>query len=279
MANRSQAGDLLGRQTKGQTRPGRLQLFNPIIDRLLEAMPSAGHPFSLVDIGIGSHPATTIEWANHLTPPLPSEVAVSRITGIERDEGYVAAANSVLHSSSPGLPTVRIVHGSFDHAAVSQAAIVRVANVLRVYSDAQRIAAESALASRLPSTAFVVEVTCTPEGHLGTALVSHAQDRSLVPLDLVFAFAPSAAETGGFAPIRFRDWLPRRYRRTCTPQSDVGKLLAEWKDCWSSVRPKLATDANSFVASSQALAQGRDDVVCHAPLGLVHWRLPQSTPG
>lgn len=267
---------LIGRSTKGQTRPGRLRLFDPVVDAALHhrLTDRAGRPAVAVDIGVGSTPVTLVEWAQHLALG-----GAARVIGIERDASYVAQAQDELRATESGqcpltsIATtdirIEVVHGSFDHPVLQSADVVRVANVLRVYSDQQRQQAEDLLAARCLAGVRVVEITCDPEGHVGTALTSRVSGGVLIPESLAFGIDATAVASAGLAPIRFRDWLPRRYRRGLKPDSPVGRLLVDWMTSWRRVKNKesleglresarlIGADANiAFHASSSAALIG-----------------------
>lgn len=273
------APPLPGRGTKGQTKAGRLRLFDVVLDAAVVDRLTAtdDRPLFVADVGIGATPVTLVEWARHLARHSPS----IRLTGIERDAAYVAVAQSALakDSSRPKASCeIDVVHGSFDHVALHRADVVRIANVLRVYSDTQRIEAEQFLATRCPEGTKVVEITCDPLGNIGTALTSQILSATFVPQTLTFVLDAAAVAEAGSAPIRFRDWLPRRFRRRAGPNTCVGQFLSTWMREWTTLEDKTTVEAVQKSAEALTAEDGVTVATGGAmqPAVFVGWQLPQA---
>lgn len=78
----------------------------------------------------------------------------------------------------------------------------------------------------------------------------------------------------GFAPVVFRDWLPRDLRRRVKPGEWIYDLFSKWTSAWESVR----TDdpRASFVASVKALGPEFDGAM--ADRGFVIYRPAGGVP-
>jgi hypothetical protein len=146
----------LGQPTRGTTNPNRLRrMDNWIATRLRDTLRNAADPL-VIDLGFGQSPVTAIELLSRLRPVRP-DVA---ILGLEIDADRVAAARSAPSAQLPGLSFAR---GGFELAG-RRPVIVRVANVLRQYPEADVARSWSAMQHGLAVGGVIVEGTCDEIG-------------------------------------------------------------------------------------------------------------------
>jgi hypothetical protein len=156
--SRTPPGRPVGNVTRGTTNPNRLRR----IDRWLVAagarqLRAAPDPL-VVDLGFGASPVTTLELATRLRAVRPDV----EVVGLEIDPARVAAAAPF---AGPG---VRFALGGFELAGRElsgrRPVIVRAANVLRQYDEAEVLEAWTTMASRLAPRGLIVDATCDELG-------------------------------------------------------------------------------------------------------------------
>jgi hypothetical protein len=210
----------IDRPTKTRTARGRLAW----LDRLLcQSGAVSLEGALLVDVGFGDEPFTTLEWAAHVA------AAGARVIGIEQNPAHVARAQSHLMAATP---TLCLRTGGFDLVeSLGEnrcARVIRVANVLRAYPEHDVKQAWLMMARSLEENGLLIDATCDREGHVGTALWLRRCQQRLVPERLFF----STDGTRGFAPLLFRDTLPRVYRRRAKPGTPIDAFFRQWMDAW-----------------------------------------------
>ncbi len=147
----------VGQVTRGTTGTNRLRRFDRWINHLCgPELRRTDRPLA-VDLGFGAHPATCLEWQHALA----RINARTRVVGVEIDRGRVAAARGVIEA----------IHGGFEIPTADRPLIIRAANVLRQYEQADVQPAWELMASRLAARGWIIDGTCDEQGRL-TAMVS-----------------------------------------------------------------------------------------------------------
>jgi hypothetical protein len=147
-----------GEITRGTTGPNRLRRMDRwIVHRaasVLRRYPDA----SIVDLGFGRSPVTTVELSDRLAERMGRRCSV---VGLEIDPERVAAARRIERGA------VRFQLGGFEVPVSGRIAVIRAANVLRQYDEAQVAGAWGRMSDRLVPGGLLVEGTCDELGRLG----------------------------------------------------------------------------------------------------------------
>jgi hypothetical protein len=235
--------DAPDRKTRGRTSPGRLRALDAY---LLEAeaalLSTALGDAAFVDVGFGEHPWTTLETAAAFEDRFPGVPVI----GVEREPERVEAAQ--VHARE----RLSFVCGGFDRlASLGPARVVRAMNVLRTYPEAQARDAHALLSVPLIEGGLVLEGSADPDGALLTAHLLRRRDGRLHREALLFFTDFSR----GFAPLMFRDWLPRDLRRRVLPGEWVRDFFDAWTGAWAEVREIAGCPERAFVESARRLAE------------------------
>lgn len=156
----SPGGRPQGTITRGTTNPNRLRRFDRWIAHRMGAA-LRGHPApTVVDLGYGASPITTLELADRLVVLNPA----IDVVGIEIDPDRVAAAAALAR------PGVRFVLGGFEVPlpAGRRPLVIRAANVLRQYDESEVAGAWARITGRLEAGGLLVEGTCDELGRLAS---------------------------------------------------------------------------------------------------------------
>lgn len=163
----------VGQPTRGTTGPNRLRRFDSWICHRGAAVLGA-NPL-VVDVGFGATPATTIELARRIARGRPRGWS-ARVVGVEIDARRVATAQAWSASHPDRGPVSLDFHlGGFD-LPVGQAAVIRVANVLRQYPEEHVGPAWALMAGSLGADGILVEGTCDELGRLASWVTIPASD-------------------------------------------------------------------------------------------------------
>jgi hypothetical protein len=250
---------------KGRTARGRLRAVDAFLIERERALISARGPAPFIDVGFGEEPVTTIDSAESFHA-LNSELVV---IGIEAD-----VQRALLAASSDRPPLLRFVRGDFALLALlPRARLIRVMNVLRSHREEDVDAIHALLGNALVDGGLAVEGSADPVGDI---VVAHLLRRSgellrreALLFHTTFAF--------GFAPVLFRDWLPRDLRRRSKPGQWVHAFFGRWTSAWEAVRS--ADPHASFVASVEELHRRGEPVDGSlAARGFMCWRPPDGVP-
>lgn len=267
---------MLSTPSRGRTAPGRLAALDAWVchaerDLLLRRDgPWALAPY--VDVGLGDTPVTTLESAAALRTVRPDLL----VLGIDHDAARVAAAAPY----ADAFTTFR--EGGFDLPPPVR--LARVLNVLRQYPPAALPDIHRRLGAAVLPGGLVLEGTSDARGGV---LVTHLLRRDpdgaspLVREGLLFHTDFSQ----GFAPLLFRDRLPRDLRRVA-PGTAHHTFFAAWTAAWSEGRDAARGSAEEtprarFVASVTGLAArvpGIDPDPWLAANGYLVWRPPGGVP-
>ncbi len=249
------------RTTRGRTRPGRLRALDHYLLRY--ERPLLEGPF--IDLGFGETPGTTLEAA-----ALFREVAPSlEVLGLEIDPARVQAAAPAQSAHT------RFQLGGFE--SLEPARLVRVMNVLRGYRAEELPQAHALLGAALTEGGLAVEGSADPSGGLLTCHLLRRREGVLHREALLFFTAFEA----GFAPMQFRDWLPRDLRRRVLPGEPIHAFLRAWTLAWEQTRADQPTPQAAFAASQRALATTLPGVASDpwlADHGYLLWRPEDGVP-
>jgi hypothetical protein len=124
-----------------------------------------------------------------------------------------------------------------------------------------------------------VEGSADPAGSITVAHLLRREEQGLSREALLF----HTDFVHGFAPLLFRDWLPRDLRRRVRPGEPIHAFLEQWTAAWKSVREAHATagPAEAFLRSAEALARSVEGIDTDGWLlehGYLRWRPTQGVP-
>jgi hypothetical protein len=228
------------RRTRGRTRAGRLAALDTWLLATERPLLEAPGDAPVVDVGFGAEPWTLLELAGAVRSVNPGLAVV----GLERDDAALRAAEDPCVGAG-----ITLREGGFDLNGIAPARLVRAMNVLRGYTGAEAAAAHALLGAGLCEGGLLAEGSAAEDGSLCTAHLLRRVDGALRHEALWFATDFSR----GFAPLQFRDWLPRDLRRSVKPGTAIHGLLQRWMEAWESVRTGLSPP-EAFSASLNVLA-------------------------
>ena len=216
----------VGAVTRGTTNPNRLRRMDRwIAAELAPELRRSGPAPVAVDLGYGAAPWTAVELYQRLAVVRPDV----RVVGIEIEPERVAVAQR--YARPPGLSFRR---GGFEvpldgPAAAGGALLIRAANVLRQYEEAQVADAWALLCGRLAPGGLLVEGTCD---EIGRRQVWVALDRT-GPRTVTFA-----ARLGGLErPSDLAERLPKALIHRNVPGEPVHAFLRDMDRAWASAAP------------------------------------------
>ncbi|GGT44781.1 class I SAM-dependent methyltransferase [Streptomyces chromofuscus] len=217
----------MGSVTRGTTHPNRLRRM----DRWITAVHGrelrrAADPVA-VDLGYGAAPWTAVELLNRLRATVPH----ARVVGVEIEPARVAAAQPYARE---GL-TFR--HGGFEVPLPRRPHLIRAANVLRQYDEAEVAGVWERLCARLAPAdpargsrgGLLVEGTCDEIGrrHVWVALGPEG------PRTVTFA-----TRLGSLArPSDLAERLPKALIHRNVPGEAVHAFLRDFDRAWAAAAP------------------------------------------
>jgi hypothetical protein len=229
------------RPTCARTRAGRLSRLDEDLC-LEEAALLARTDGCVVDLGFGATPVTTRELAAALPPHL-------RVIGVEADP------RNVPPNADEGRVSFRV--GGFElDPELRPALVVRLMNVLRGYPPGEAAPARARVGAALAEGGVLIEGSCGPHGEVAVAGWWRRRGPDLVPEALLF----STTFANGFAPLVFRDRLPRDARGAVRDGTPLHRFFREWTAAYEEVRPSVPDARGRFVAAAALLSGRRDDV-------------------
>lgn len=231
---RENGGMAEGRVTRGTTGVNRLRRM----DRWIAAHPvfrAAADPL-VVDLGYGGSAWTPRELLQRLRRVRPD----ARVTGIEIDPDRVARARTQVEAARVagelGLDGLEFARGGFEVPLAGDArpAVIRAANVLRQYDEAEVGAAWELMLARLQPGGLLVEGTCNEVGRVASWVglrASGADATASGPESFTIALhLDSLAEAGGPSVVAER--LPKALIHRNVPGERIYDLLraldAQW---------------------------------------------------
>ncbi|WAU85801.1 class I SAM-dependent methyltransferase [Streptomyces sp. Qhu-G9] len=222
---RARAATPVGTVTRGTTNPNRLRRM----DRWIAATHGAelrrsGDPVA-VDLGYGAAPWTALELLQRLRTAAPR----ARVVGVEIDPARVAAAKPYERDG------LEFRHGGFEIPLPERPSLIRAANVLRQYEEAEVAAVWARLCARLaPADAvsrggLLVEGTCDEIGrrHVWVALGPEG------PRTVTFATRLGSLDR----PSDLAERLPKALIHRNVPGEPVHAFLRDFDRAWASAAP------------------------------------------
>ena len=228
--------------TRGKTAPQRLRRLDQF---LLAFQPGllAGPGSTVVDLGYGRAPITTIEWFERLREQHPQVAMV----GVERDPERVASAEP---HARPGLSFRK---GDFQLPVLSgeRVRLLRALNVLRQYEEGAATAAHRQLIAQIDEGGLVVEGTCDPLGRTLVVTLLRRSSGQLQSEGLLFATNLSTT----FDPRDFQPVLPKHLIHRMLPGEPIHDFFDAWDHSAKLTRDRSAFGVRQhFVAAAEALA-------------------------
>ncbi len=210
------------RPTRGRTRPGRLARLDPFLAGIVAGWPADG-PDTILDVGLGARPDTTVELHRALVAVRPGVHTV----GLDLRPEPVAALEAL------GEPGLSGVVGGFDTPVGGRIGLVRAANLLRQYALPQVPSALAALGRWLEPGGILVEGSTDRDGHRGAFRVFRAAPGGLHPLGLLFLCELS----GPFHPRALTPYLPRGLGWHGHPAPVLRPLFHAWTTAFERSHP------------------------------------------
>lgn len=235
----------VGTVTRGTTNPNRLRRMDRWITAthgpaLRRALP---HP-TAVDLGYGAAPWTAVE----LLERLRSVRGDVQVYGVEISPERVAAARPYERA---GLAFVRggfeLPVGGVTGGGSRGLALIRAANVLRQYAEAEVRPAWEKLCARLAPDGLLVEGTCDEIGrrHVWVALGPEG------PRTVTFAARLAALA----APSDLAERLPKALIHRNVPGEPVHAFLRDFDRAWATAAPYGALSARQrWIRAAHTLA-------------------------
>ena len=195
----------------------------------------------VVDLGYGASPITAVELHQRLT----AVRADTQVVGIEIEPSRVELGRQLVQQL--GTPGLTFRRGGFEVPLDGRSAtLIRAANVLRQYDEADVPDAWARLCSRLTSDGLLLEGTCDELGRLSTwaALDRHG------PISLTLSY-----RLAGLAdPIEIAPRLIKALIHRNVPGEPVHDFLTALSRAWAVNAPLASHGARQrFIASAQAL--------------------------
>lgn len=230
----------IGTPTRGTTNANRLRRVDRwLIGRYAARLRREPAPV-VVDLGYGAHPVTTLELATRLRAVHPRV----RVVGLKIDPARVAAAQPL---SGGG---VWFARGGFEvslpEGIAARPVVIRAANVLRQYAEADVAPAWAAVTARLAPGGVLLDVTSDEIGRRCCWVAVGADG----PVSLTFA----AALTWLDAPSDLAERLPKSLIHRNVTGERVHAFLTAWDAAWAAAAP-LGTYGRRqrFIAAAGAL--------------------------
>ncbi len=270
------------RVTRGKTAQGRLRSLDVFLREREPHLLSAKRPL-IVDVGLGYAPHTTLDSARYLG----ARARELRVIGVDIDAARVAAARRFVRESAlERRAALEFRCGGFDLplAPEERPTVIRAMNLLRQYRPETVDDAHARLSARLRPGGLLLEGSCDRHGG---RLTAHLLRRGACPDDAALRREGLLFFTDfsrGFAPMMFRDFLPRDLRRRAAPGSSIRALLDRWTDAWRSVQGRSDISLQTCFSRSVALLRARAPTlgVAAAPAltarGYMLWRPPGGVP-
>lgn len=232
--------------TRGKTARNRLRRTDTFV--LLDRPSRLRHlPACYVDLGFGAEPDTTLETAARLGPHWSDLVVI----GVELDPERVERAAS---AARPGRIDFRV--GGFDLplAAGEVPGVIRAANVLRQYAEADHAPAVQTLLGRLAPGGLLLEGTSSPTGRLLAMNVYEPGDPPSRRLVL------SVNLRRLWRPRELQAVLPKNLIHRAPPDSPLDTFFGHWERTWTQARSRQVAPAAAFADAADALAAAGYDI-------------------
>ncbi|MFE9686436.1 class I SAM-dependent methyltransferase [Streptomyces sp. NPDC006285] len=257
----ARAAKPVGTVTRGTTNPNRLRRMDRWITATHGAeLRRADDPLA-VDLGYGAAPWTAVELLQRLRTTAPR----ARVVGVEIDPARVAAAQPY---ERDGL-TFR--HGGFEIPLPARPTLIRAANVLRQYDEAEVPAVWARLCGRLAPAdgtsrgGLLVEGTCDEIGrrHVWVALGPEG------PRTVTFATRLGSLDR----PSDLAERLPKALIHRNVPGEPTHAFLRDFDRAWAAAAPYASYGAR------QRWVRAVRDLTADWPVtdGVTRWRQGEVT--
>ncbi len=244
MTVRAASLPVVGTVTRGTTNPNRLRRMDRWIAATHGAELRRVEDPVAVDLGYGAAPWTAVELLGRLRAAAPR----TRVVGVEIEPARVAAARPY---EREGLAFVR---GGFEVPVPGRPVLVRAANVLRQYDEAEVAAVWRRLCARLapadPVTGgrggLLVEGTCDEIGrrHVWVALGPEG------PRTVTFATRLGSLDR----PSDLAERLPKALIHRNVPGEPVHAFLRDFDRAWAAAAPYASYGARQrWLRTARAL--------------------------
>lgn len=261
----------LDSQTRGRTSRGRLRALDAYLCHAEHALLSRRDgPWAtavFVDVGFGEHPWTTLESAEAFRALHPGLTVI----GVELDSERALAASA----HADGLTHFRQGGFALPLGEDEPARLVRAMNLLRQGPPERVPEVHRTLGGYLLPSGLLVEGSADPTGAILTAhLLRRGPDADAPLVREALLFHTDFRH--GFAPMLFRDWLPRDLRRRVRPGEPVHAFFSEWVSAWEAARAAGHTaPPDAFREAALRLAARTGEVATEAWLlerGCLVWK-------
>ncbi|MFI1409613.1 class I SAM-dependent methyltransferase [Streptomyces sp. NPDC020707] len=257
----ARAAKPVGTVTRGTTNPNRLRRMDRWIAATHgAALRRADDPVA-VDLGYGAAPWTAVELLQRLRTAAPR----ARVVGVEIDPARVAAAKPYERDG------LRFRHGGFEIPLPVRPTLIRAANVLRQYEEAEVAAVWARLCARLAPAdsgsrgGLLVEGTCDEIGrrHVWIALGPEG------PRTVTFATRLGSLDR----PSDLAERLPKALIHRNVPGEPVHAFLRDFDRAWASAAPYASYGAR------QRWIRAVRDLTADWPVvdGVTRWRQGEVT--
>ncbi|MEE1755594.1 class I SAM-dependent methyltransferase [Streptomyces sp. SP18CS02] len=216
----------VGTPTRGTTNPNRLRRMDRWIAAVHgPALRRGDEPPVAVDLGYGAAPWTAVELLQRLRTADPR----AQVVGVEIEPARVAAAKPYERAG------LTFVHGGFEVPVAGSPALIRAANVLRQYDEAEVVAVWARLCARLAPGGLLVEGTCDEIGrrHVWVALGPEG------PRTVTFATRLGSLER----PSDLAERLPKALIHRNVPGEPVHAFLRDFDRAWAAAAPYASLGA------------------------------------
>jgi len=248
----------VGRITRGTTGTNRLRRF----DRWIAALPAlrrAADPL-VVDLGYGASATTVVELhdrlarVRHDVEVVGVEIDPERVAAAERSLSERSDSSGSLSERSESKGATRRVSfrlGGFEIPTPDgrPPAIIRAANVLRQYDEAEVADAWARMLARLQPGGALVEGTCSENGRVGS-WVTLSPERGAESLTLGLHLASLEA------PSIVAERLPKALIHRNVPGEPVHAFLADLDRAWASAAPlSVYGPVQRWIATAEAMRE------------------------
>jgi hypothetical protein len=252
----------IGTVTRGTTNPNRLRRMDRWIAATHGAAIRRAEEPMAVDLGYGAAPWTAVELLARLRKDVRAD---ARVVGIEIDPARVAAAQPYVREG------LSFVHGGFEVPLPGgiRPTLIRAANVLRQYDEAEVAEVWARLTARLAPDGLLVEGTCDEIGrrHVWVALGPEG------PVPRTVTFATRLGSLG--RPSDLAERLPKALIHRNVPGEPVHAFLTDFDRAWAAAAPYASLGARQrWITAVRTLAETNGWPVTDGP---ARWRQGEVT--
>ncbi len=206
-----------------------------------------------VDVGFGEHPWTTLEAAAAFREVNPGLAVVGVELEAHRAEAAAGHADARTHFRQGGF--------ALPLRPDEPARLIRAMNLLRGYPPERVPEVHGMLGQSLLPGGLLVEGSTDTEGAVLVAHLLRRTEEEVVREAMLF----HTDFHRGFAPILFRDWLPRDLRRSVKPGTPIQAFFDAWTESWTEARAEGHTELRDAFRESVLRLAARDARVSTEP--------------